>query len=326
MRASSAPGSAVVWLARSAVTLGPAVAAVVTAGAGPGWADVARTQEAPVHDVGIFSDLDASVRITLPRRVDAGVTRLRLDEGRHAVVVYEADFPLKMYALSGSPSAAPASVSSVIARLGAADAAEVRRLVSDHTTLDRTAASRGAVAGDGDGDGIPDPLDILMGARKLVLNRAKYTEGYVQMSYPRGDVPRAMGVCSDTIIRAYRNAGIDLQSRIAEDIRAAPSAYPWIRRPNTSIDHRRVKTLLTWFLRHVPQVQEGWARPGDVVFLDTFPSRPGPDHVGIISDRMAPSGQPFVINNWTVGYEEGEMDLLPAVRVTHRFRTMQMGR
>ena len=81
-----------------------------------------------------------------------------------------------------------------------------------------------------------------------------------------------------------------------------------------------MKTLLTWFLRHVPQVREGPARPGDVVFLDTFPSRPGPDHVGIISDRTAPSGLPFVINNWTVGYEEGEMDLLPSIPVTHRFR------
>ena len=98
-----------------------------------------------------------------------------------------------------------------------------------------------------------------------------------------------------TIIRAFRNAGIDLQSRVAEDIRAAPAAYPDVRRPNSSIDHRRVKTLLIWFLRHVPQVREGPARPGDVVFLDTFPSRRGPDHVGIISDRMAPSGLPFVI-------------------------------
>jgi uncharacterized protein YijF (DUF1287 family) len=93
-----------------------------------------------------------------------------------------------------------------------------------------------------------------------------------------------------------------------------------VARPNASIDHRRVKTLLVWFLRHVPQVREGPHRPGDVVFMDTFSTRPGPDHVGIISDRRAPSGLPFVINNWTVGYHEGEMDLLPSVPVTHRFR------
>src|SRR5450432_425269 len=290
-----------------------------------GWS-TAWAERAPapapvsVHDVGIFSDLDAAVRITLPRLIDADETRLRVDEPHRAVVLYEGDFPLKIYALAGSPPAGLASVASVVALLGPADAAEVSRLVSRHTVVDRIAATREASPGDSDGEGIPDPLDILMGARKLVLNRAKYTEGYFQLPYPNGDVPRAVGVCSDTVIRAYRNAGIDLQSRVAEDIRAAPAAYSSVRRPDASIDHRRVKTLLTWFLRHVPQVREGAARPGDVVFLDTFPSRPGPDHVGIISDRTAPSGLPFVINNWTVGTVEGEMDLLPSIPVTHRFR------
>lgn len=276
--------------------------------------------EGPLHDVGIFSDLDEAVRITLPRRVDAAATRLRLDETRRAVVLYEKDFPLKVYTLTGAPPVGAASVPSLVGLLGTADAAELGPLVSSRTVVDRGAAARGASPADTDGDGIPDPLDVLLGARKLVLNRAKYTEGYVQLAYPKGDVPRGVGVCSDTIVRAFRNAGIDLQSRVAEDVRATPAAYPAIRRPNASIDHRRVKTLVTWFLRHVPQVRDGSVRPGDVVFLDTFPSRSGPDHVGIISDRIAPSGHPFVINNWTVGYVEGEMDLLPTIPVTHCFR------
>jgi uncharacterized protein YijF (DUF1287 family) len=283
-------------------------------------ASAAGALEPSVHDVGIFSDLDAAIRITLPRVVDVAATRLRLDEGRGAVVLYEGDFPLKIYALAAAPPAGLAGVPAVVARLGAADAAELGPLVSSRTVVERVAAPRAEGPGDSDGDGIPDPLDILLGARKLVLNRAKYTEGYYQLAYPKGDVPRAVGVCSDTIVRAYRNAGIDLQSLVAEDIRAAPAAYPGIVRPNSSIDHRRVKTLLTWFLRHVPQVREGPGRPGDVVFLDTFPSRSGPDHVGILSDRLAPSGLPFVINNWTVGFVEGEMDLLPSIPVTHRFR------
>jgi uncharacterized protein YijF (DUF1287 family) len=290
------------------------LAATVCLGACP----AARADGPALHDVGIFSDLDEGVRITLPRRVDAADARLRLDDGHRLVVLYEKDFPLKAYPLAGAMPDGAASVAAVLALLGAADAAELGALVASRTPVERVAP--GVSPGDSDGDGIPDALDILMGARKLVLNHAKYTEGYYQIAFPRGDVPRGVGVCSDTIVRAYRNAGIDLQTRVAEDVRAAPAAYPAIKKPNASIDHRRVKTLLTWFLRHVPQVREGPVRPGDVVFLDTFPSRPGPDHVGIVSDRTAPSGQPFVINNWTVGYVEGEMDLLPSIPVTHRFR------
>jgi uncharacterized protein YijF (DUF1287 family) len=284
-----------------------------------GWAS-ARAEDTSLHEVGIFSDLDGAVRIVLPARIAADETRLGVDAAHRTVTLYEGDFPLKAYPLSAAPPAGPLTVRSVIALLGQADAAELERVVSDHTVVERTARGRRGKNADTDGDGIPDALDVLLGARKLVLNHAKYTEGYVALSYPNGDVPRGVGVCSDTIVRAYRNAGLDLQRLVAEDIKAARAAYPSVRRPNPSIDHRRVKTLLVWFQRHVPQIRQGAARPGDVVFLDTFPSRPGPDHVGIVSDRTGPSGQPLVINNWTVGFEEGEMDLLPAVPATHLFR------
>jgi uncharacterized protein YijF (DUF1287 family) len=54
--------------------------------------------------------------------------------------------------------------------------------------------------------------------------------------------------------------------------------------------------------------------------MDTFPSRSGPDHIGIVSDRRGPSGHPLIINNWTDGHVTSEMDLLGFVPVTHRFR------
>jgi uncharacterized protein YijF (DUF1287 family) len=281
---------------------------------------VVQAAAALLHDVGIFSDLDAAVNVTLPPRVEAPQVRLRLDEPRGVLVLFEGDLPLKAYPLAAAAPPGPASAPDLLARLRAADAAELRGLVTSGTPVQRVAPAGQTDPSDQDGDGIPDPLDILMGARKLVLNRAAYTEGYFPLSFPGGDVPRNVGVCSDTIVRAFRNAGIDLQRRVAEDIRTAPAAYRNVTHPNASIDHRRVKTLLTWFQRHVPEVHGQPPRAGDVVFLDTFPSRPGPDHVGIISDRIAPSGLPFVINNWTVGYHEGEMDLLPSVPVTHLFR------
>src|SRR5206468_5287597 len=254
------------------------------------------------HDVGIFADLDARVNVALPPRMDSSHVRLRLDDRHALVVLFDGDAPVKAYALARPCPAGTIAAPAVLADLNVGDAAELRTLVSDTTPVARVSGPGGATPADQDGDGIPDQLDVLLGARKLVLNRAEYTEGYFRISFPGGDVPRGVGVCSDTIVRAYRNAGIDLQRRVADDIRAAPRAYPWVTRPNTSIDHRRVKTLLTWFQRHVPQVRGQAPRAGDVVFLDTFPGRPGPDHVGIISDRVAPSGRPYVINNWTVGY------------------------
>jgi uncharacterized protein YijF (DUF1287 family) len=278
------------------------------------------TDSAPVRDIGIFSDLDGRVKVALPPRMDSARTGLRIDDRHGLLVLFEGELPVKAYALSRPLPAGGVGAPAVLAHLDPGDAAELRAVVSPATPVHRVAGVTARAAGDEDGDGIPDQLDALMGARKLVLNQATYTEGYFRISFPGGDVPRGVGVCSDTIIRAYRNAGIDLQRRVADDIRAAPAAYGWITHPNPSIDHRRVKTLLTWFARHVPEVHGGAPRAGDVVFLDTFPNRPGPDHVGIISDRMAPSGMPYVINNWTVGYREGEMDLLSFVPVTHQFR------
>jgi hypothetical protein len=203
------------------------------------------------------------------------------------------------------------------------DRAELAPLLA----ADRLRVAPARAATDRDRDGIPDPLDVVIGARKTVLNGDAYVSGYHRLSYPMGDVPRTIGVCTDVIVRAMRNAGVDLQVELQRDLRRAPRAYPMVKRAgDASIDHRRVKTLLPWFLRHMDRRAAALddpadpLRPGDIVFFDTFPDRAGPDHIGIVSDRVGASGLPLVVNNWTEGTVTTEMDLLGWVPVLYRFR------
>jgi uncharacterized protein YijF (DUF1287 family) len=246
-------------------------------------------------DRGIYPELAARVSLRTPERVDAARGWLRVDEPRGIVTLYDGDVPL---------AALP------IERIHEWDALGLRKVARPVTAAE-----------DRDRDGIVDALDILLGARKLLANGARYIEHYVTIAYPGGDVPRSEGVCTDTVIRALRNAGIDLQKEVHEDILRAPAAYPMVEKVDASINHRRVRTLLPWFERHFTRLPSGAPfRPGDVVFFDTFPTRDGPDHLGIVSDTLGRSGRPLVINNWTEGTVDAEMDLLSFVPVTHHFR------
>jgi uncharacterized protein YijF (DUF1287 family) len=254
---------------------------------------------AGLPDRGIFSDLDGAVALAAPS-VPPARARLREDRLHGVLTLYDGADPVKAYPLP----------------LRDADRAELAPIVGPRTPRLDGPPPR---AEDRDGDGIVDRLDVLLGAKKLLGNRARYEEHYRTLRYPGGDVPRREGVCTDTIVRALRNAGIDLQRELHEDILAAPRAYPMVARANASIDHRRVRTLLPWLTRHFSTVR-GPFRPGDIVLFDTFPSRPGPDHIGIVSDTIGPHGLPLVVNNWTEGTVDAEMDLLAFVPVTHHFR------
>jgi uncharacterized protein YijF (DUF1287 family) len=260
-----------------------------------------------VSDKGIWSDLDEQLQLTLPGGLSAARVSATIDRDRKLMIVSVDGWPRKPYPYP----------------LRDGDKAELAGLVTDaNTTFAATPAAR-----DRDHDGIPDALDVLMGAHKTRLNADAYTEGYVTMTYPMGDVPREMGVCTDVIVRALRNAGLDLQAAVHQDIKRAPRAYPMVKgKGSASIDHRRVKTILPWFKRNMDQRSaklddpDDPLRPGDIVFMDTFPSKTGPDHIGIVSDRIGDDGLPVVINNWTNGTVTAEMDLLGWVPVTHRFR------
>ncbi len=251
----------------------------------------AAARSVAASDQGIFSTFDAGLEVHWPAWLGSPPSLVVLDEQTG-----------QRWAMYGDDAIAPA-------------------LPHEGPALRvRTLAGR-----DRDGDGIPDPLDILLGARKAALNGAAYRGGYERLAYPGGDVAPDHGVCTDVLVRALRNAGWDLQRLVHEDARARPRAYPMVRRPDANIDHRRVKTLLPWFRRHWRSLSpaltppaEAWL-PGDVVFFDTLRG-PEPDHVGVVSDRVGPSGLPLVVNNWTDGFRTSEMDLLGSVPVTHRFR------
>ena len=152
---------------------------------------------------------------------------------------------------------------------------------------------------------------LIAAARRQVGVTLTYDSAYSRLAFPGGDVPRARGVCTDVLIRAYRDAlGKDLQLLVNQDMRAAFSAYPrnWgLHAPDRNIDHRRVPNLQTWFKRHdaqlpVPADHAGW-RPGDIFVCLIQGSIP---HIGIVSDRRGPNGW-LVIHNIGAGAREEDM-------------------
>ena len=285
-------------------------------------------------DRGIYPDLNAGVHITAPSWpvIDgaaaapasaASQTWLRLDAKHKILTLYQQDVPLTAYPLLGEVApprdqTAEAPLQAVLAQLAPADAAELRGRVGSAPKIELSVPSP---AEDQDGDGLVNALDVLVGAKRLCLNKAAYASNYRVLKYPGGDVPRTEGVCTDTLIRALRNAGWDLQKGVHEDALKKPRLYPLEKAADANIDHRRIRMMLPWFNQFLVKVSPSAAYlPGDLVLFDTFPQKPGPDHAGIVSDRLGPSGKPLVINNWTDGYVEQEMDLLDSVPITHRFR------
>ncbi|MEZ5967703.1 MAG: DUF1287 domain-containing protein [Hyphomonas sp.] len=112
---------------------------------------------------------------------------------------------------------------------------------------------------------------LALAARRQIGVTRSYDAAYVRPAYPMGDVDRSRGVCTDVIIRAYRDAfDVDLQKRVHEDMLGAFSDYPriWgLSRPDSNIDHRRVPNLERFLERNgcalLPQERSGW-QPGDL--------------------------------------------------------------
>lgn len=171
----------------------------------------------------------------------------------------------------------------------------------------------------------PRAKKLVAAARAQIGVTTAYDPAYRTLAYPDGDVPRSRGVCTDVVIRAYRDGlGLDLQKRVHEDMKAHFAAYPakWgLHRPDRNIDHRRVPNLQTFFTRQKaaivpPGPDSDVFLPGDVVTLIL----PGAlDHVVIVSDTMTPDGKrPLVIHN--IGNGTQEEDALSAFRISGQYR------
>jgi uncharacterized protein YijF (DUF1287 family) len=129
-------------------------------------------------------------------------------------------------------------------------------------------------------------------ARAQTRDLVIYTDKYRTISFPMGDVPPMYGVCTDVVIRAYRALGIDLQVLVHK---------ARLGTGDTSIDHRRTKTLRRFFARHgasipVTEFPEDY-QPGDIVTYHQPLGRGSQLHIAIVSDVIAASGRPMIVHN-----------------------------
>ena len=117
-----------------------------------------------------------------------------------------------------------------------------------------------------------------------------YDPSYVRISYPGGDVAPEVGVCTDVVVRAFREQGVDLQQDIHEDMRRHFRKYPkkWgLRSPDTNIDHRRVPNMMTYFKRRgvdlpISSDPDNF-QPGDVVAWKLNEKQ---NHIGIVMNCL----------------------------------------
>ncbi len=141
-------------------------------------------------------------------------------------------------------------------------------------------------------NGIDDYTDMLYGAREDAENHPKYDDRY----WPQGYPPKEIGVCTDVVWRAFRQAGYSLRDMVDQDIERFPEDYPNVSVRDRNIDFRRVKNLRVFFQKYAqplpvdPDDLSSWL-PGDIVIF-------GDDtHIGIVSDQRSRDGKAYIIHN-----------------------------
>lgn len=163
-------------------------------------------------------------------------------------------------------------------------------------------------------NGTDDFADLVLGARKDAQNHPKYDGSfYVQGGYP----PDEIGVCTDVIWRAFRQAGYSLRDMVDADIQKYPERYPAAAQPDPNIDFRRVRNLRVFFDTYAtlmtvePDDIAAW-QPGDIVIFGDN------DHIGIVSDKRSAEGRTYIIHNG--GQPNREEDYLKRGSITAHYR------
>ena len=138
---------------------------------------------------------------------------------------------------------------------------------------------------------------LVNAALEQTKSYVKYDGNYYEIDYPNGDIPRDIGVCTDVIIRAYRDCcDIDLQELVHIDMLRNNHLYYTPYEVDSNIDHRRVKNLRIFFNHNGFVKSNEYAfYPGDIVtwnlYNGTLP------HIGIVSDIYNDDDIPLIIHN-----------------------------
>lgn len=150
---------------------------------------------------------------------------------------------------------------------------------------------------------------LVNAARKQIGVTLAYDPMYTVIAYPNGDVAQSKGVCTDVVIRALRQQGVDLQKSVHDDMAAHFTQYPtrWgLKSPDTNIDHRRVLNLEVYLQRkgmNLPVTHNAQDfKAGDLVTWRVGDKKL--PHIGIVSDRMTQDGTPLIIHNIGLGTQE----------------------
>lgn len=152
-------------------------------------------------------------------------------------------------------------------------------------------------------NGNDDYKDFLIGAQKDAANKPVYDSAYVDGGYPEDSV----GVCTDVIWRAFKEAGYSLKDMIDKDITRYPDDYTSIKKADSNIDFRRVKNQHVFFEKYavslttdINDISE-WSAGDIVIFKDDY-------HIGMISDKRNKNGVSYVIHN--MGQSERDEDFM----------------